>query len=385
MVRYDALARLTKWQIKVIVPHRWNQYGHWVKPELEPISEAQRSICRLFTPPIPQVFKRGMACQWYLSFYGHLLARQIRDFQPDILDIWEEPWSLMAAQATDLCRKFAPHCRIVIETEQNCIRLLPPPFRWFQSNTLKRCDMAIARSKGAADRLRFLGWQKPIRLIGNGVNTVFFQPFHPSEYEHDHPFTVGYVGRLAPEKGVDTLLHAMTRLPDDIHCILIGAGPQEPFLRRMVNRLGLSDRVQFTGYLPFSELPAAYRQLSLLAMPSRETATWREQFGRSGAEAMACGIPAIGSRTGSIPELLCEEGLLFPPDHPEQLAQLILSLRINREKRKYLAANGRSRTVQRYSWWQIACQLAESFEACLDMNSGNWMGLKALPIKAEMK
>lgn len=373
LVRYESLARLTGWPIQVIVPHRWNQYGHWLKPEPISTSGARRNVCRLFAPPMPTIARKGMACQWYLSFYERRLARQLADFQPDILDIWEEPWSLMAVQAAALCRKFAPRCRIVFETEQNCIRRLPPPFHWFQSFTMNQCDEAIARSKGAVDRLRHFGWQKAIHRIGNGVDTFHFQPSHPSNGKCDHPFTVGYVGRLAPEKGVDTLLHAISQLPNDINCTLIGNGPQEPSLRRTVDRLRLSDRVQFKGFLPFNALPTAYRQLDLLVMPSRETTTWREQFGRSGAEAMACGIPVIGTRTGSIPELLGEDGVLFPPDQPDDLAQHILSLRDDREKRKHLSAYGRSRVMQHYSWRQIAYQLAESFEDCLDFHSGNWI------------
>ena len=116
-------------------------------------------------------------------------------------------------------------------------------------------------------------------------------------------------------KGVDTLIEALAQLVGagtDVRLVHVGHGRFRPRLEQLVARLGVADRVAFLGALPSGE--PVRRQLDaadLFVMPSRT-----EGLPRALIEAMARGLPAIGSRVGGIPELLPDEDLVEPADPP---------------------------------------------------------------------
>jgi glycosyltransferase involved in cell wall biosynthesis len=95
-------------------------------------------------------------------------------------------------------------------------------------------------------------------------------------------------------------------------------------------------------------MAAAYAQLDVLALPSRTTPTWKEQFGRVVVEALWCGVPVVGSDSGEIPWLieLTGGGLTFPEGNPAQLAARLRELRASPELRGQLTRSGRA-TVER--------------------------------------
>ncbi|GAB3061890.1 glycosyltransferase [Micromonospora schwarzwaldensis] len=133
-------------------------------------------------------------------------------------------------------------------------------------------------------------------------------------------------------KGIDTLLHAIARadhgLPDRrLHLTHIGDGRQRPHLRHLAERLGIAEQVTFAGVLPAGE--AIRRRLhaaDLFVMPSRT-----EGLPKALIEAMACGLPAVGTTVGGIPELL-PPGHLVPPDDPDALAHAIATLLTDRHR-----------------------------------------------------
>ena len=123
----------------------------------------------------------------------------------------------------------------------------------------------------------------------------------------DGPFVIGYAGGLLPEKGVDVLVRASAGLEQEWRLRFAGGG-QEDALRELARELGVADRVEFVGRLPSTQMPDFYRRLDVLALPSRTTPTWKEQFGRVLIEAMACGVPVVGSDSGEIPHVIGDAG-----------------------------------------------------------------------------
>jgi glycosyltransferase involved in cell wall biosynthesis len=125
-----------------------------------------------------------------------------------------------------------------------------------------------------------------------------------------------YAGRLSVEKGVDLLVDAVEDL-DGVRTVIAGDGPMETELRR---RAGT--RVEFTGWLPRSELAARYGRSRLLVVPSRS-----EPQGVVVLEAMACGTPVLGARTGGIPEMIDEgrTGWLFESGDAGALRKALVS------------------------------------------------------------
>jgi D-inositol-3-phosphate glycosyltransferase len=163
-----------------------------------------------------------------------------------------------------------------------------------------------------------------------GVDTALFRPGPRGPARaalglDDGPLVL-YVGRLAPIKGLDTLLDAVARLRDRGHrlrLLVVGGDADEPLdgheviLRRQVDRLGLGERVRFVGAQPQETLRAYYRAADVTVLPS-----YYESFGMVALEAMACASPVIASRVGGLATTVRDgvTGLLVPDGDADALA-----------------------------------------------------------------
>lgn len=129
-----------------------------------------------------------------------------------------------------------------------------------------------------------------------------------------------FVGRLRYYKGIDTLLHALTRLPA-VHATIVGTGPMERPWRALARELGLANRVHFLGDVPDAELPLVYHAADLFILPANARA---EAFGTVLLEAMAAGLPVITTEIGTGTSwVVGEAGWIVPPRDPEALAEAI--------------------------------------------------------------
>jgi glycosyltransferase involved in cell wall biosynthesis len=136
-----------------------------------------------------------------------------------------------------------------------------------------------------------------------------------------------FTGRLAREKGVATLLRALARAREQgstARLRVVGDGPLRPALERLTGELGLSDVVEFTGWLPPDRVEAQLADAWALVAPS----LWAEPLGLSALEAIVRGIPVIGSATGGLAETIEHQvsGLLFPNGDSEALADCLLQI-----------------------------------------------------------
>jgi glycosyltransferase involved in cell wall biosynthesis len=130
-----------------------------------------------------------------------------------------------------------------------------------------------------------------------------------------------FAGQLTTGKGLDVLLRALPRTTHPCRLVVVGRGRQEAKLRGLARSLGLSERVEFVGWLAPEELSAYYRRTSCLIFPSRAP----ETSGLVGIEAMAHGTPVIASTVGGVGEWLAHgrTGLGVPPNEPGALAAAI--------------------------------------------------------------
>jgi len=175
---------------------------------------------------------------------------------------------------------------------------------------------------------------------------------------------VGYVGRLAPHKGVSVLLDAVAEQPE-LHLTLAGRGPAELGLRQRSVDLKITDRITWLGGVSQDELPGVYGSLDVLAVPSLTTAGWVEQFGRVAVEAMACGVPVIGSSSGAIPDVIGDAGLIVPEGDRAALAGALRGLMSDPDRRRDLAERGRARVLARYTQAQVAAQTVDVYRSML--------------------
>lgn len=164
----------------------------------------------------------------------------------------------------------------------------------------------------------------------------------PADTEPSPVPTVAYAGRLAREKGVDTLLRAIAqvrRTCPDVRLLVVGSGPERARLDGLARELDILSAVEFTGHLPWDEAQEILARAWVQCVPS----SWPEPFGLVTAEAMARGTAVIASRVGAQPELIAhgETGYLVSPGDPEELAEVIRSAVLDPAARRRIARAGR--------------------------------------------
>jgi len=288
--------------------------------------------------------------QFHLHFYP-TLGRRLRDVRPDIVHIDEEPYNLATYHANLLARHYG--AKTLWFSWQNLLRRYPPPFSWMEQYNLRHVDYALAGSQSAAAVWRQKGYAGPLAVIPQfGVDPeIFFPPDAPHDAEGLH---IAYVGRLVPEKGVDVLLQALAGLKGAWRVTIQGSGPEESHLRGLVAESGLTERVAFRPPLPSTEMPAFYRTLDVLVLPSRTQSNWTEQFGRVLVEAMACGVVVVGTNAGEIPHVIGEAGLTFPENDVTALRAILERLMAAPALRHELKARGRARVLAQFTHQRIA-------------------------------
>lgn len=297
---------------------------------------------------------------FHLHFYPRFgaLLKQVR---PHLVHLDEEPYNF----ATWLALRQAERAgtRALFFSWQNLNRRYPPPFRWLEHDVLRRAAGAIAGNAEAAAVWRAKGYTGPLWVIPQfGVDPERFRPGPPRAVPPG-TLTVGYAGRLVPEKGVDLLLLAAAQTPG-VQVRIVGAGPERPLLEDLIRRLGLTGRATIAPLMPSAETATRlYPELDVLVLPSRTRPNWKEQFGRVLIEAMACEVPVIGARCGEIPNVIGDAGLLFPEEGVEALAAHLAALRDQPARRGELGARGRARVLARFTQQRIAEQTVAAYTA----------------------
>ena len=157
----------------------------------------------------------------------------------------------------------------------------------------------------ARETSRYAPHGRRIAVIPFGVDTRLFSPL-PELRQPAPPVRLVSTKHLLPVYGMQVLLQALgivSQASPDFEAVIAGDGPQRGELQALAGSLGIADRVTFTGHVGHDLLPPLLNRGHIYVMPSLQ-----ESFGVAAAEAMACELPAIGSRTGGIPEII-QDGL----------------------------------------------------------------------------
>lgn len=223
-----------------------------------------------------------------------------------------------------------------------------------------RAATAVVVAMQALHRVRGT-WQKQVdcyiacsafardRYIAGGVpaDRIVVKPNFVHPDDGPGPGDGGYavfVGRLSPEKGVDTLLRAWQRLRDHLPLKIIGDGP---LAERVANAAAGDDRIEWLGWQPLPEVLRTVGQAAMLVMPS----VWNETFGRTVIEAFAKGTPVVASRIGALTELVDEgrTGALFAPGDADDLARQVIALWQDAPRRASMRAHCRAEFERNYT------------------------------------
>ena len=140
-------------------------------------------------------------------------------------------------------------------------------------------------------------------------------------------------------------------------------GRDEEGVGEWVARKGLAERVHLTGLVPYEAMPSYYRLADTLVLPSLKEKRQQEQFGYVLVEAMACGLPVLGSDCGAIPEVIGDIKRIFPFGSAKELQKLILYWRGKPRAPQKMAA--RKRALDHYSSKKLSKHIAEIYSRVL--------------------
>lgn len=278
-----------------------------------------------------------------LTFARRALGALLRDKRPDVVQVEEEPTTPAARQVLRAARHL--DLPAVLYTQQNVDLPLPWLARRRRRRLLTRLRGAIAASGAAATLVRRVAPELPVVAIPQlGVQV-------PSEPEHAHHegVAIGFVGRLVPERGVDTLLQALAEnRAHRWHLTVVGDGPDRERLEQLASGLRLAARIRWAGSLPPDQMPRVWPELDVLVLPARALPTWAEPAAHVAAEAMANEVAVVGTSAGATPEVIGDAGLVVPPDDPLSLAAALRRLAAP-DQRGPFARAGRARAMQHFS------------------------------------
>ena len=355
--RLHALAGRRGIEVGLLVPSRWHDRDTGNRYVCEPPRAAD------FT-----VFVRHAFLAWHPALFAYrwrAVAHVLDEYRPHVVHIEQEAYSVVAWQIARAAR--ARGVKIVLSTYQNLDKRYPLPFRLIERTTLRAVDRLIA---GTAEIQRL--WQRraarsDLRVIPLGYDPARFYPRADDVLRtrlNLHGFVIGYLGRLIPAKGLRTLLEAATRLPATFTLLIDGRGSYRSELERVASALGLASKLVFMDP-SHEEVPEYLACMDTLVLPSYTTPEWTEQFGRVLVEAMACGIPVVGSTSGAIPSIIGDAGLVFTERDPTALATCLERLMAEPELREDLRRRGLERARTQFSWERVAGLMCEVYREAL--------------------
>lgn len=350
--KVEELAGLPGIELGVIVPPYW----------------IEERVGRL--PFVPLFTSNYQLAVEPMRFNGHHhvhyypgLRRRMREFRPDLVHVDEEPYNLVTGHAVRLATRFG--AKSVFFSWQNLYRRYPPPFRFFERYNYGAVSAGIVGNHDAGQVLRRKGFRKPIEVIPQfGIDPDLYQPMAARRRPMDGA-VVGYVGRIVPEKGIETLIEAVARIPARPTLRVVGSGDHRLTLELLSERLGVRDRVRFQPAVPAEQVPALLNELDVLVLPSRTQPNWKEQFGRVLVEAMACEVPVIGSDSGEIPNVIGEAGLTFAEGDVAALSALIRRVTEDAALAAELGRAGRQRVLSLYTQQRVAQQTYQLYRRIL--------------------
>jgi glycosyltransferase involved in cell wall biosynthesis len=353
---YVDVARITGWEIELVIPSSWeSEY-----------KSVQASRWKDFTGPIHTIptWKSGNIP---LHIYKKNFAALFRKVRPDAIYVHHEPYGLATMQIY-LANRQVNNRPIGFYAAQNILKQYPVPFRWFERYVMNHSAFSFPVTQGALDVLRAKGFQGSATVLPLPIDSAIYRPrVEWAESKRVElgiaadEFVVGYLGRLVEEKGLRSMMHALSQLNDKHwRCVLVGSGRYEAELRRIASELNIADRILYVGFVPHEEAPSWLTLFDVLMLPSETRGNWKEQFGRVIVEANACETAVIGTESGEIGNVIRDTGggLVVEEANVAQLAEAMTRFQTQPEERRRLALVGAETARRRYDQAHLAAEFA---------------------------
>lgn len=336
-----------------VVDVAWLAPRKWKMRSWNRIISLEMKFKEIVVYPVNITFLNGINGGYLYPTWAVL--RTIKDFRPDVLHYEQEAFSLSAFQMAFWA--YILKIPFTIFCWENIEKPLPFYRRWTTKFVLYVACAVVAGNNEAAYIVRKWGYKRKIVVMPQiGVDTNLFFPRHAAG--KDHIYTLGYFGRLVPEKGVDLLFDAAKLLIDsgiNLNIIICGSGNSESELRSYAEKLEINKYISWVGAIKHDDIPDILIQTDVVVLPSRTVhGKWKEQFGHILIEAMAMGIPVVGSNSGAIPEVVGRDDLIFSENNSEEL--MLILRRLIADKNWTLEASNflEDRAVKEYSDQKIS-------------------------------
>ena len=311
---------------------------------------------------------RGKLAKYLFPFIALAKARKLhRQNNYDVV------WAIMANQAGLAALRFKkkfPSVKYLLTLQEGDSLKRIWSRTWFMRFVYKqiyqKADFIQPISSYLARRAEKYGFTKQMEIVPNGVDlSNFTREFAPEELlafkkklnlePQDRVVTT--ISRLVHKNGIDILIKAVKDL--DVKVLIIGSGHLETKLKSLAQEIGVRDKILFTGYISQEKLPQYLKISDVFVRTSRS-----EGLGSAFLEAMAAGVPVIGTGIGGIPDFLKEgkTGLFAELGNPSDLSNKIQLLLNDKDLSRCLANNGRNLVLEHYDWNEIAKRMEMIFQ-----------------------
>jgi glycosyltransferase involved in cell wall biosynthesis len=283
-------------------------------------------------------------------------VRARRDFEPDLVHAhWWFPNGLVGTWLSRMARK--PLVTTLHGTDVRLARSVAfsrPAFR----HVITHSAAVTAVSRWLANEAQSVVSSPAPIVAPMPVATELFSPG-----DERHANRLLFVGRLNKQKGIELLLHALSRVPGDaLHLDVVGDGDDRDTLQALAGALGIGDRVRWHGALPQPQLVDFYRRATALVVPSVD-----EGLGLVAVEAQLCETPVVAFHSGGLPDIIQHDrtGVLVNEVDAGALAAALVSLLERDDRGAALGAAGRLHALATFAPESVARRYADIYRSAI--------------------
>lgn len=280
---------------------------------------------------------------------GRAIRRLLTEFRPDLVHIEEEAGTHGALVAS------REATRLKIPVTLASTRTLPQPLGFFAR---RRRAATLARAAGVTGASRaatpLLSAESPRALaVTLPPMGIAARPLTPRPLTE--ALRIAFVGRLVPERGLETLLRACGQLLGPWTLVIAGTGPEQERLEALASKLGLAARTRWLGVLSRDQVRGLWQEVDCLVVPSQGSRTWTEAWHPALVDAMAHEMACVVRDHGVLPEIVGDAGVVFQTE--EDLLVALQELVVTSERRLELGEAARRRALDQFVHAAVARDL----------------------------
>jgi glycosyltransferase involved in cell wall biosynthesis len=376
--------------------HGLNNIGHKVHVVAFTLGEDSSSddngidIHRISSPKSPFKGKTlwdhvPTALSPFAFFYSHKIQKKIeslhKDKKFDVIDfpehIGEGFFSIRKKLLPSLVRLYTPLSLIGLLGLQRTTNWFDYYlFGLMEKSSIRRATVVNSPSKALAELVKKeFRVKSEIEIIYNPINTDLFAPKSNIIKQASDVVKVLFVGELTDRKGLHVLARAIpivTKKVEKVRFTILGNDREgvegfksmKEFMLCIFNREGVTGQVEFIGRVPYERLPDIYNGADISVVPSLY-----DNSPYTCLEALSCGLPVVGTSAGGMPEYIDngENGLIVPPNNPNALAEALIELSLDAEKRKLYSNNARKKAVSVFKREEVAKKITALYLNAIDL------------------